>query len=1365
MVHEKIKDLRDTLVETKTENQSTHEIVKDIRDYLVGEKDELETTNEIVRDIRDELADTQVGITTAEMVKEIHDQIDDPAEAPQTIEEMLSDFQTSLSETETVSGNIVRFDNARALPFKKLNVNFQPIQDGTPWIQDAESEPYIQRAVSVERAGNHISDSVVGGTLAWNQLVKDVGETDTTSGAIASFSDGADGVPMQSVVVSMTPQQDLHGQDAPYPAGGGVNKFGDYTIANGYITSSGSITAQADNRTYIVPIDSNTGYAIKIQRTNASGSTDNDDVQISEFYDDLRPVVGSTGGTRLKAGGYANNIYSTTFTTGATAKWLAIKIGNVTKTNVEETVLTVQLEKGSSVSPNWSPYSNICPISGWDEGTVWGTGKNLLNPIPYNGIIYNPAVGTTITLTELSDVTKSGDTFTRTVSGWQGFGMISSKLKTGSYYLTAELTSANMRSSIFVLNADMTVSRNIGNQSGGTTRSITKDITLSGDEAYIAFNCISSAEGTVTISAPQIELGSVATAYEPYTGASYHSDFPATVYGGTLDVVSGVLTIDRYFVDPTQWTRYNANNGYIAYRNAGLPYGKYGVDRNNEPLSNIVSEFGSFSSGAMDRNIIQTPRPNSDSAYLALREDIDPTTVQLCYLIATPLTYHLTPQEVRTLLGDNNVWSDAGDTNITYLKGTDTLTLNSGRKYLTRINDTDSMVSGSDQSLTVSRGVDNVFDLTQMFGTAVGDHFYNQGVSYFRKYFGKDYYEYNPGELKSVEGLAAHETVGFNQWDEEWELGGLNAQTGLPVASTTMIRSVNFCPCIPNTVYAKTHNPTNLINIFWYDANKNFISVSGGGGNNLYTEVTSPDNARWFRMRTDSAYGAAYKNDICINISDPAKNGTYEPYVKHTYPLGNVTLRGIPKLNGNKWYYDGDTYKGNGSVTRKYGIVDLGTLTWVYSTVGSISVFRQASLNNIQNTGANGLMSNGYSVQSRAANSLQDKDVALASTWWSSIKNIVIRDDDHTDPAEFKAAMSGVMLLYELAEPTTESAAKYTSVQIPGAVERYVADSIVPVGHETRQMDIFPISGRNSGTVWGTGKNLFDGSKLLLANGWTENNGVYSGANSALHRVFSNGFPGINFKADTIYTVSLKFSSTTTSKLTVVGFKYTDGTQSVIYIQGTDDYTVSHTSTTGKSVSYLFFSYGSGDTVYISQMQVEEGSTATDYEPYQGRTISVDWESEAGTVYGGTWDAVSGTLTVTHTYQVLDGTEPWAAYSSTYRFACYENNGFPRKATGQNNVICTHLSVGGYNSNYYVVLMASAAAQFADTAALKTYLAEQYANGTPAYICYELATPLALSVSPQKISAYLGSNTIWSDGDQVEVEYRSKPNRENQENS
>ena len=48
-----------------------------------------------------------------------------------------------------------------------------------------------------------------------------------------------------------------------------------------------------------------------------------------------------------------------------------------------------------------------------------------------------------------------------------------------------------------------------------------------------------------------------------------------------------------------------------------------------------------------------------------------PTTgAQVVYKLATPLTYQLTPEQVFSLLGENNIFSDTGDIDLTYIVNT-----------------------------------------------------------------------------------------------------------------------------------------------------------------------------------------------------------------------------------------------------------------------------------------------------------------------------------------------------------------------------------------------------------------------------------------------------------------------------------------------------------------------------------------------------------------------------------------------------------------------------------------------------------------------------------------------------------------------
>ena len=66
--------------------------------------------------------------------------------------------------------------------------------------------------------------------------------------------------------------------------------------------------------------------------------------------------------------------------------------------------------------------------------------------------------------------------------------------------------------------------------------------------------------------------------------------------------------------------------------------------------------------------------------------------VQLCYELATPQTYQLTPTEVTTLLGDNTIWADTGDTTAEYRADT--------KLYIERLTAPDSTDMVADANIT-----------------------------------------------------------------------------------------------------------------------------------------------------------------------------------------------------------------------------------------------------------------------------------------------------------------------------------------------------------------------------------------------------------------------------------------------------------------------------------------------------------------------------------------------------------------------------------------------------------------------------------------------------------------------------------------
>lgn len=175
------------------------------------------------------------------------------------------------------------------------------------------------------------------------------------------------------------------------------------------------------------------------------------------------------------------------------------------------------------------------------------------------------------------------------------------------------------------------------------------------------------------------------------------------------------------------------------------------------------------------------------------------------------------------------------------------------------------------------------------------------------------------------------------------------------------------------------------------------------------------------------------------------------------YPLDStLTLRGVPKLTDGKMWFDGDKYNADGTVERRYGIVDLGTLDWSKTTIGSSDVFT-ATLSNAKPVTSNTVVFNGiaesFVVISRATMNGTLNQNCIALNTLATL--LAYSTTTYTDAATFKTAMSGVYLVYELATPTTETATPYTSLQTldPHGTEEFVSTGIVPVGHESHYLE------------------------------------------------------------------------------------------------------------------------------------------------------------------------------------------------------------------------------------------------------------------------------------------------------------------------
>lgn len=296
-----------------------------------------------------------------------------------------------------------------------------------------------------------------------------------------------------------------------------------------------------------------------------------------------------------------------------------------------------------------------------------------------------------------------------------------------------------------------------------------------------------------------------------------------------------------------------------------------------------------------------------------------------------------------------------------------------------------------------------LFDLTQMFGA--GNEPTTLEEFYERKPLGIDEYAYNEGE---VIHMNAHNlvSVGVNQWDEEWENGRFASADASPVNSTSAIRSVNYFNVIPNTAYHATY-PGTALYIFWYDSEFKYIR-----NDEMYpgSPRTSPANAAYAKFYTDST---SYNNDICINLSDPTINGKYFAHVNGGKDLAVISkyfpdgMKSAGSVHDEIRYND-DTQKWE--AVKRIGITDMGERTWGYNSEMAIfyAVLSGALIP------AGDCLCKKYVQADWATVQSTDKTMIINNL---IVKGIHIHDSAYTDVATFKAAMAGVMLYYELAEP------------------------------------------------------------------------------------------------------------------------------------------------------------------------------------------------------------------------------------------------------------------------------------------------------------------------------------------------------------
>ena len=181
----------------------------------------------------------------------------------------------------------------------------------------------------------------------------------------------------------------------------------------------------------------------------------------------------------------------------------------------------------------------------------------------------------------------------------------------------------------------------------------------------------------------------------------------------------------------------------------------------------------------------------------------------------------------------------------------------------------------------------------------------------------------------------------------------------------------------------------------------------------------------------------------------------------------------------------------------------------------------------------------------------------------------------------------------------------------------------------------------------------------------------------------------------------------------------------------------------------------------FNNMQLELGSVATTYEPYQGIVLPIDWADEAGTVYGGYVDLVSGEIVA-----------EWIAFDMTQltltQFSAESNlsiiSAFPGIIKSRNKMYCNILTptsnpnISGIEgidwNNGRVNICLSASRGLDSQAKIEQWLNDFKNNGTTPLIVANMATPVTYSIDPQTLKTLRGTNNIWSNANgNIELSY------------
>lgn len=480
-----------------------------------------------------------------------------------------------------------------------------------------------------------------------------------------------------------------------------------------------------------------------------------------------------------------------------------------------------------------------------------------------------------------------------------------------------------------------------------------------------------------------------ATKYEPYHGHTYNLDWSndiGTIYGGYVDLITGEV-VKEYDCISRIWGNWTSatNLGNNTRKACSVSLTPIGGNAADTSLCNLTNNY--LWSNSTD-SIHFYVANSSDTVYAVLPNDLDENQeIQISYKLKTPITYQLTPQQLQTFIGQNNIWSNTDRVEVEY-----DLAESNDELYKRR----NIILQGAPHLESVSGNIAN-FN-TDLIAPIKDAKIYFNPIQEGEG----DPSPENVRNISGWNGMTLSQSQGQviqDATNEDWAVGWMTAGGILNTSSS--YRTSDYIPVTNGaTVRIKFTNKTS--DRAWYC-------------------ITYYDNQKKFLIRNNNGYDT---EDIVCTVS-------YEglEYIRISINRASDVLISIGPITTNliDWSSIGTVYGGyvdliTGDLYQTYGYYNLGDnnlFHWNYGGGNGTIWYGNIANNNIfKPVTSNNVAANMYCTQYKVLpyGSFSHNNNMDMSIGWDTVGAPRIRNNAYNSSTatEFKASLDGIYAAVEL---------------------------------------------------------------------------------------------------------------------------------------------------------------------------------------------------------------------------------------------------------------------------------------------------------------------------------------------------------------